>query len=129
MLYLLGINLPDEKLVRISLTSIYGIGIGTAKKICNELEINPQARLNQLPESKIIQLSLLLNQMEIEAELKRKTQNRIQAMVSIGCYRGMRHAAHKPMTGRTRSNGNTARKLNGNFLKPAQRMFSTLLRR
>jgi small subunit ribosomal protein S13 len=128
-MYLLGINLPDQKLVHIALTSIYGIGQPTAKKICNQLEIHPQCRLQELPESKITQLSHLLNTITIEAELRRQTQNRIKSLVQMGAYRGLRHQAGKPVRGqRTRTNGQTAKALNGRFLRSAARSFSTLLR-
>ena len=125
-MYLLGINLPDNKLVRVALTSIYGIGLSTGQKICNQLEIHPQCRLNQLPEHKLTKLSQLLNTMTIEAELKRQVRNRVQAMVEIGCYKGKRHLARKPVNGqRTRTNASTAKMLNGRFLA---RSFSTLAR-
>lgn len=130
MLYLLGINLPDHKLVNIALTSIYGIGRSTGKKICDQLEIHPQCRLSDLSEAKITKLSHLLNSITIEAELRRKTQNRIASLVQIGSYRGLRHQAGKPVRGqRTRTNAQTAKRLNGRFLKPLAKMFSTMARR
>ena len=48
-MYLLGINLPDSKRVDIALSYIYGIGKRTGQKICHQLEIHPQCRLNELP--------------------------------------------------------------------------------
>lgn len=130
MLYLLGINLPDDKLVHIALTSIYGIGRAKGKQICNQLEIHPQCRLSELEESKITKLSQLLNTIEIEAELRRSTQNRIKSLISMGSYRGARHLANKPTRGqRTRTNASTAKMLNGRFLKGAgAKAFSTLRR-
>ena len=125
-MYLLGINLPDKKLVHVALSSIYGIGLTTGKKICNQLEIHPQCRLNELSEQKLTKLSQLLNGITIEAELKRQVRNRIQTMVEIGCYKGKRHQQHKPVNGqRTRTNASTAKMLNGRFLRKS---FSTLAR-
>ncbi|KAI8923491.1 hypothetical protein BC831DRAFT_470875 [Entophlyctis helioformis] len=124
MLYLLGINLPDDKLVRIALKSIYGVGIRTGESICHRLSIHPQCRLKDLPEAKITQLSQLLNTMTIESELRRQTETNIKALVDMGTYRGARHKAGFPVRGqRTRSNGNSASKLNGRFLRARQ--FST----
>ncbi|KAJ1338817.1 30S ribosomal protein S13 [Batrachochytrium salamandrivorans] len=118
MLYLLGINLPDAKLVHIALTSIYGVGRHTGEEICHKLSIHPQCRLKDLPESKVTQLSQLLNTMTIEAELRRNTQNNIRALVDMGTYRGSRHLAGLPVRGqRTRSNASTARRTNGKFLR------------
>jgi small subunit ribosomal protein S13 len=128
-MYLLGINLPDSKRVDIALTYIYGIGRTTGEKICHKLEIHPQCRLQELSESKITKLSQLLNSMEIEQELRRKTENRIQTLVDLKSYRGLRHSTGKPVRGqRTRNNAQTAAKLNGRFLKQATRSFSTLRR-
>jgi small subunit ribosomal protein S13 len=129
-MYLLGINLPDEKRVDIALTSIYGIGRKTGEKICHQLEIHPQCRLKELTEAKITKLSQLLNTMDIEAELKRKVHNNISNLVTIGSWRGSRHQQGKPVRGqRTRSNASTAKKLNGASLRAAStRSFSTLAR-
>lgn len=132
-MFLLGINLPDSKRVDIALTYIYGIGKNTGQKICHELEIHPQCRLHQLPESKITALSKLLNTMHIEAELKRTVGKNIQKLVSIGSFRGARHQQGKPVRGqRTRTNAITAKLLNGKGLLKspavARRAFSTLIR-
>ncbi|EGF82214.1 hypothetical protein BATDEDRAFT_10132 [Batrachochytrium dendrobatidis JAM81] len=117
MLYLLGVNLPDEKLVHIALTSVYGVGRKTGEQICHKLLIHPQCRLKDLPESKVTQLSQLLNTMTIEAELRRQTEENIKSLVDMGTYRGMRHKAGLPVNGqRTRSNASTAKRLNGKFL-------------
>jgi small subunit ribosomal protein S13 len=130
MLYLLGINLPDKKLVHIALTSFYGIGQSSAKKICHQLEIHPQCRLHELPESKLTQLSHLMNTKTIEAELRRQTENRVKSLVQMGAYRGLRHQAGKPVRGqRTKTNAKTAKALNGRFLRNVTRTFSTFLRR
>ena len=113
MLYLLGINLPDKKFVSIALRSVYGIGPKTAFKICNQLLIHPQCRLDQLSETKITQLSKILNTMTIEAELKRQVSNNINDMIRIKTTRGLRHAAGLPVRGQhTHTNANTAAKLN-----------------
>lgn len=37
MVYLLGVNLPDDKLTRIALTKFYGIGQATAASICDKV--------------------------------------------------------------------------------------------
>ncbi|KAL2918927.1 hypothetical protein HK105_201761 [Polyrhizophydium stewartii] len=123
MLFLLGVNLPDDKLVRIALTSIYGVGRRTGETICHKLSIHPQCRLRDLPEHKVTELSQLLNTMTIESDLRRETENRIRALVDMGTYRGLRHQAGLPVHGqRTRSNASSAR-ANGRFLRA--RGFST----
>ncbi|KAJ3054543.1 hypothetical protein HK102_011497 [Quaeritorhiza haematococci] len=113
-MYLLGVNLPDDKVVWVALTRIYGIGPKTGKDICNQLSIPLATRLRDVSESKLVELSTLLNSMKIEAELQREVRNNINNLVQIGCYRGLRHKAGLPVHGqRTRTNARTAKRLNG----------------
>ena len=126
MVYLLGVNLPDSKLVSTALTKIYGVGEATANQLTHKLCIHPQCRLSQLPEDKLTSLSALLNSMKIESELKRQVQNNVRKEVRIGSCRGQRHKLGLPVKGqKTRSNARTARRLNGVFLKGQNSMFST----
>ena len=34
-----GVNLPDNKHIVIALTGVYGIGLDTSKKICNQIKL------------------------------------------------------------------------------------------
>ena len=43
-----GINIPQNKLVHVGLTYIYGIGDKFSKKICSALEFPKQKRVNEL---------------------------------------------------------------------------------
>ena len=43
-----GINIPQNKLVHIGLTYIYGIGDKFSKQICSSLEIPQKKRVNEL---------------------------------------------------------------------------------
>ena len=118
MVYLLGVNLPDNKLVSIALTHIYGIGRSTGEKLTHQLYIHPTCRLRDLPEDKLVQLSAKLNSLKIEADLKRQVSNNIRKLVDMGSYRGNRHKSGMPVKGqKTRSNARTARKLNGFGIK------------
>ncbi|CAH1758932.1 13362_t:CDS:2 [Entrophospora sp. SA101] len=118
MLHLLGVNLPENKLVRIALTYFYGIGDITANKICSKFSIHKACKLSELSESQINQISLELSNMKIESDLRRETRNNIIHHRTIGSYKGKRHAMGYPVRGqRTRTNARTARKLNGRWLK------------
>ena len=44
-----GINIPQNKLVHIGLTYIYGIGDKFSEKICSSLEIPKKRELTNLP--------------------------------------------------------------------------------
>ncbi|TPX46654.1 hypothetical protein SeLEV6574_g03118 [Synchytrium endobioticum] len=125
-MYLLGINLPDAKVVRIALSRIHGIGVSTANQLCDELAIHPSCKLQDLREDQVNALTSKLSEMKIEQELRRESRARIQHLVDIGCYRGYRHKNNFPVNGqRTRSNAKTAKKLNGSFIKKEYASFST----
>ena len=48
-----GINIPQNKLVHIGLTYIYGIGDKFSQQICSSLEIPKQKRVNELTDDEI----------------------------------------------------------------------------
>jgi len=45
MVRILGVDIPDNKNIEVSLTYLYGIGPFLAKKILEETKINSQKRL------------------------------------------------------------------------------------
>ena len=49
-----GIDIPREKKVPYSLTYIYGIGLTTAKKICDKAKINHDKRVKDLTEKQVV---------------------------------------------------------------------------
>ena len=49
-----GVNIPQNKLVQIGLTYIYGIGDKFSKQICSELEISNSKRVNELTDDQIL---------------------------------------------------------------------------
>ena len=48
-----GINIPQNKLVQIGLTYIYGIGDKFSKQICSSLDIPKEKRVNQLTDDEL----------------------------------------------------------------------------
>ena len=51
-----GVNIPQNKLVHIGLTYIYGIGDKFSDKICNALDISKSTRVNQLTDDQILKI-------------------------------------------------------------------------
>ena len=49
-----GINIPQNKLVHIGLTYIYGIGDKFSQQICSSLEIPRAKRVNELTDDEIL---------------------------------------------------------------------------
>ena len=52
----LGINIPDNKRVEISLSYIYGIGISSARRIVKTVKIDSEKRLKDLNAQELNQL-------------------------------------------------------------------------
>ncbi|KAJ1834778.1 hypothetical protein IWW55_002650 [Coemansia sp. RSA 2706] len=118
MLHLLGVNLPDRKIVSVALTYFYGIGPQTARKICSQLSLHRECKLGELTESQLNQLSGVLSEMSIENDLKRKVAANVRHLREIGTYVGKRHAMGLPVHGqKTRNNATTAKKFNGSWLR------------
>jgi small subunit ribosomal protein S13 len=105
----IGIDIPDNKKLFISLTYIYGIGRKLSLDIIGKLGLDGDKRANQLTEEEISRINAMLtSEYLVEGDLRRKVQNDIKRLVSINCYRGTRHRSSLPVRGqRTRSNART----------------------
>lgn len=106
-----GINIPENKKIIVSLSYIYGIGQGLAKKIISELKINPSKKASELTNEELRRLrDLVEKKYKIEGELKRIVQSNIKRLKEIGTYRGYRHSRGLPVRGqRTKTNSRTRR--------------------
>jgi len=109
MARILGVDIPDNKRLEVSLTYIYGIGISKSHEIMAKLKLNPDMRAGKLTSDDIARLTnLIQTEYVVEGDLRRQVQNNIKRLVSIHCYRGMRHRLGLPCRGqRTRTNART----------------------
>ena len=109
MARVVGVDIPDNKMIEVSLTYIYGIGPSLAKEIVEKLKFNPKMRTHQLGADDIGRLNALLQSgYVVEGDLRRQVQNNIKRLIGIHCYRGLRHRAGLPVRGqRTRTNART----------------------
>jgi len=105
----IGIDIPDNKRLEISLMYIYGIGRRLSNEICAKLGLDPNMRAHNLNEDDIAKINAMLtSQYIVEGDLRRQVQNNIKRLISIHCYRGMRHRLGLPVRGqRTRTNSRT----------------------
>jgi 30S ribosomal protein S13 len=105
----IGIDIPENKRLEISLTYIYGVGRKLSSQILKKLNLNPNMRARNLTEDDIVKLNAILqSEYVVEGDLRRQVQNNIKRLVSINCYRGTRHRLGLPVRGqRTRSNART----------------------
>ena len=109
MVRIVGVDIPDNKRLEISLRYIYGVGPTLARQIIERLHLNPDIRAQKLSADEIAKItSLLQAEYVIEGDLRRQVQNNIKRLIGIHCYRGSRHKAGLPVRGqRTRTNART----------------------
>ena len=108
MARILGVDIPDNKQVGISLTYIYGIGQSTAKKILAEAQIDETRRVKELTEEELAAIRKAALEFTLEGDLRRDVAMNIKRLMEIGSYRGLRHRRSLPVRGqRTRTNART----------------------
>ena len=104
-----GVNIPQNKLVHIGLTYIYGIGNKFSNQICSALEIPKAKRVNELTDEQILKIREYIDQnFATEGNLRRDYSLSIKRLIDLACYRGSRHRKKLPVRGqRTRCNART----------------------
>lgn len=106
---IIGIDIPGNKRLIISLMYIYGIGKSISKEIIEKLGLDGDMRAHKLTQDDIAKINhLLQSEYVVEGDLRRQVQNNIKRLISIHSYRGMRHRLGLPVRGqRTRTNART----------------------
>jgi len=106
---ILGVDIPNNKQIHISLRYIYGIGPTTAVEVCWKAGVEPTKRADQLSEEELSRLASVIDRdYVVEGQLRRQIQQNIARLRDIKCYRGIRHARGLPVRGqRTRTNART----------------------
>lgn len=106
---ILGIDIPKEKRIEISLTYLYGIGRSLSNKILKEAGVNPDKRAKDLTEEEIMHIAGVIQKgYKVEGDLRREISQNIKRLIDIGSWRGLRHKKGLPVRGqRTRTNART----------------------
>jgi small subunit ribosomal protein S13 len=109
MARILGVDIPNDKVIHISLTYIFGIGKTTARMVCDEAKVEYLVRTKDLTDEELSKItSAIEKRCVIEGQLRRQISQNIQRLKDIACYRGLRHRKGLPVRGqRTRSNART----------------------
>ena len=104
-----GVNIPQNKLVQVGLTYIYGIGDKFSNQICSSLEIQKSTRVNQLTDDQILKIREYIDKnFSVEGDLRRDNSLSIKRLIDLATYRGSRHRKKLPVRGqRTRCNART----------------------
>ena len=103
---ILGIDIPNDKKIRTSLTYIHGIGQTTSDKLLGQVAIEPQTKAKDLSDEELARIADYIDKnLMVEGQLRRQNAANVQRLKEIGCYRGLRHRKGLPVRGqRTRSN-------------------------
>ncbi len=106
---IIGVDIPDDKPVRIALTYIYGIGPAVSERILKSVGIDGALRARELtPEQVASLVGEIQSNYRVEGDLRREVSQNIRRLMSIGCYRGLRHRRGLPVRGqRTKTNART----------------------
>lgn len=106
---LLGVDIPNNRPIVVSLTYLYGVGPRISRELCRKAGIEMQVRAKDLKEDELARLAVLLdNDYIVEGQLRRQVNQNITRLREIGCYRGLRHRRGLPVRGqRTRTNART----------------------
>ena len=106
---IVGVDIPEKKKLKVSLTYIFGIGPHRALELCKTCNLDPEARVSTLSESDMGKInSAIQNNYQVEGDLKRQIQQDIRRLQAINSYRGLRHRRGLPVRGqRTKTNART----------------------
>ena len=103
-----GVNIPVNKHAWIGLTSIYGVGRSSARKICASAGVEPSTKVKSLTEAEVERLRAEVGKFTVEGDLRREIAMSVKRLIDLGCYRGLRHRKGLPVRGqRTHTNART----------------------
>ena len=112
MSYISGARSVDDEQVRIASTKIDGIGPKKAIQVRYRLGISGNIKIKELTKYQIEKIEQVIGKDHIvNWELKRGERADIERLISLSCYRGIRHQDGLPLRGqRTHTNARTCRK-------------------
>lgn len=113
MARIVGVDLPRDKKVFVSLQYIYGIGSTLSQNILTSSGVDINTKVKDLTESEVSRIRENIDKgCKVEGELRREVNLNIKRLMEIGSYRGIKHRRNLPVRGqRTRTNARTRRGL------------------
>ncbi len=107
---IIGVEIPGDKRIEISLRYIYGIGPRNALDVLERANIPLGLRARDLTEQQLSQIvhAIQDGKYVIEGDLRREIGLNLKRLQGIKCYRGIRHLRGLPVRGqRTQTNSRT----------------------
>jgi len=106
-----GVTIPSDKVIKVALTYVYGIGPKTSSDILKSAKIDETVRAKDLTDGEISKIQDIISEKyTVEGELQRIVSTNIKRLKDIKSYRGIRHQNNLPSRGqRTKTNARTRR--------------------
>lgn len=106
---IVGVDIPNDKSIWISLTYIVGVGKHTSEQILKEARIEKDVKAGKLTEDELSRITQIIDRNYIVGgQLRRQVSQNIARLRDIACYRGIRHRRGLPVRGQcTQSNART----------------------
>lgn len=106
---IVGVDIPNDKSIWISLTYIVGIGKYTSEQILKEAGVEGTTKASKLSEDELSRITQVIDRnYTVEGQLRRQVSQNIARLRDINCYRGVRHRRGLPVRGQcTQSNART----------------------
>ena len=87
MARIVGVDIPNDKPVKIALTYIYGIGRYTANQICEAAKVDGMIRVKNLTDDQFAAIRNEIAKYKTEGDLRREVALNIKRLTEINCYR------------------------------------------
>jgi small subunit ribosomal protein S13 len=110
MARIMGVDIPRNKAMKISITAVYGIGPTLATKILAKAGIDKEKNSNELSEEEAQTIRKIIETegVQVEGDLRRAVGLNVKRLKDMACYRGVRHKKSLPVRGqRTHTNART----------------------
>lgn len=112
---ILGVDIPANKRIDISLRYLYGVGPHNAVVVLANAKVDPAIRAKDLSEEQLSNIVKSLQDtkihgqnIQIEGDLRRELGMNLKRLKGIKCHRGTRHLRGLPVRGqRTQTNART----------------------
>ena len=104
-----GVDLPKNKRLVVALTKIYGVGLKTARDICQTAGFKDSLRVHELTNDNVASLRAIIEKdCKVEGDKRREKVMAIKRLMDLSSYRGIRHRKGLPVRGQsTRQNART----------------------
>lgn len=114
MARIIGVDIPDNKRVEISLTYIYGIGRSLSNTILKNANVDKEKYVRELTIEELDRIREEVVKLTTEGELRREINTNIKTKMEINSYEGGRHRKGLTVRGqRTNRNARTRKNRKG----------------